>query len=182
MDECENYWFDFDGTWIYQDSTVEMLKQLFSKSIFKGLLCLRYILLGRLKFKSALWCETEAFFDFSRLQTCSKTLEYAKIRHQDGKKFFLISAAPEALVRRFFQDDAFFEEIFASTNDLNLKGLAKVATMQEKSKSFAYIGNSMDDLSVWRYSKLSICVNESKAVRRRAKRLGLNLISLETLV
>lgn len=85
-----------------------------------------------------------------------------------GREVFLASASNERYVRAVADHLDLFDGWFASDEDRNLSSAAKadqlVSNFEEH--GFDYIGNSGDDLAIWKVARKRIAVQPSAAVRK----------------
>ena len=152
---------DCDGTLVRSDLFIESLvRVLLRKPWFIPILPL-WLFQGRhvLKYKVAELCD----IDVSNIPLRQEVLEYALAEKSRGARLYLVTAACERHARQIAQHLDFFDEIFHSTSEKNLKGEIKAAMLAEKfgKGGFSYIGDSHADLPVWKESGSAIVVGGS---------------------
>lgn len=96
-----------------------------------------------------------------------------------GKPVELVTAADQGLVARHPELGAMFDAVIGSADGTNLKGEAKAEMLRQRHPGgFAYVGNSADDMPVWRSATRRYGVNLPGSVRRAAKSENLGLVEL----
>lgn len=151
---------DFDGTYLKNDFFAEQFyKKLIENPFFllghfmsgsKNLLALKHKLLAdvTLQYPAAQLVNT-AVADFIREHRAS----YARV--------VLVSASPDAFVKRILAGDVTFDSIHGST-DINLKGEHKLAFIREQfGDDFHYIGDSAADIPILKSAKKGFLVRSN---------------------
>lgn len=135
-------------------------------------------------FKSLGWlCHGKAFFkeqlalasdiDITLLPYDPEVLAMIEVQRQGGRKIVLATASHHSLAVRIAKHLGLFDEVLATTLECNLSGARKRDALVELygEKGFDYIGNSHDDLWVWRSAALAYVVNPLLGVEHATKRL-----------
>lgn len=68
-----------------------------------------------------------------------------------------------------------FDEIFYSDENLNFSGKNKAKFLKDKFKNFIYIGNSKDDLAVWKEANKAIIVSNKKSLINKCQKVQKNM-------
>lgn len=98
-----------------------------------------------------------------------------------GKPVELVTAADQRLVERHPELGSMFDAVIGSADGTNLKGEAKAEMLRRRHPGgFAYVGNSADDLPVWRLATKRYGVNLRGSVRRAAGSENLGLVELSS--
>ncbi|WP_297047067.1 UbiA family prenyltransferase [uncultured Desulfovibrio sp.] len=99
-----------------------------------------------------------------------EVLEYCRRVREAGRPCILATASPLSVAQVVADRCAFFDEVFGSSDAVNLKGNVKAEFLCERfgRGHFDYIGNSMADLPVWSVARTAIVIgSESLATRVR---------------
>lgn len=161
---------DLDGTLIYADLTWELLLQSFIKSPFRVF----YLLLktyGRLNLlKDALVSEFGFSLQCDTLPYNTEVLTYLKQKKKEGHFLVLATASHHKQARKVADFLGLFDDVLASDQQVNLKADKKAEVLVQRfgARNFVYLGNSKDDLPVWRVAKTAICVNGSPNLFHKA--------------
>ncbi|MDR0548014.1 MAG: UbiA family prenyltransferase, partial [Deltaproteobacteria bacterium] len=172
--ESKIFIIDLDGTLLKTDS----LGELFFQTLAQGRLAsLFWPILGRAAFKKRLALATE--LDLADLPWNEDVIKLAQERRQNGQRIFLATAADEVLAQKIVAHFDFFEGYVASDGRRNLKGEAKANVLVTRfgAKGFAYAGNSLMDLPVWRVANEAVVVGDQSLVKR-AKAENHNVLAL----
>lgn len=157
---------DLDGTLIYADLTWELLLGSFFRNPFKVILIL-FKTFGRLNlFKEELIKEFGLSTDCKSLPYNQEVIDYIKNKKRQGYSIILATASHQKQADQIAKHLGFFDEVFASDKDVNLKAEQKANLLVKRFgfQKYTYLGNSKDDLSVWRTAKKAICVNCSRSL------------------
>jgi hypothetical protein len=159
MNENKICVIDFDGTFIRNDFFEELFfKKLITNPFFlinhfiikkKGILDLKYTLLNNYYINYSI--------DFLLNNIVSTWINENRHKYE---KIILVSATPDFFVKRILQSITCFDEIYGSVN-INLKGENKVIfIIKNLNKNFDYIGNSKDDIPIFKKSILSLKITK----------------------
>ena len=155
---------DLDGSLIKSDLLVESAFALLAKSPWKLFLFPFWLFRGKsyLKFKIAEFVD----IDPKTLPYNEQVLAYA-MDHSDNIAVILASASTEKYVKSVNAHLGFFSGYIASDQDRNMTGLKKVEKLRSTFgiENFDYIGNSQDDIPIWRVSGEAIAVNDRPDAR-----------------
>lgn len=164
---------DLDGTLIHSDLLLESFFSYFSKNIFAPLIAF-WILTrhGVVELKRYLYKNSN--LDVNNLPYNKEILDYIKDwRLKNNGKVILISASDFRFVDAISKHLGFFDESYG-TETINLKSQDKLNKINElvDGKPFGYIGNSSDDIILWRHAELSIAVEPSWFLKKRLQKLN----------
>lgn len=171
MDNVRPLCVDMDGTLIATDALWESLFLLLKT---------KPILLFRLPFwllqgKASLKREISRHVDLNPalLPYREEVLSLLKAEKQAGRELVLASASEQKLVERVAQHVGIFSSVLASDGIINLSSHNKLQAIQHYSngKGFDYIGNSSDDLPIWKESARAIIIHPTAWMLMRARRL-----------
>jgi 4-hydroxybenzoate polyprenyltransferase/phosphoserine phosphatase len=171
---------DLDGTLINTDLIFETFFSLFKKNILAPIFCFSKFLIGGIPSLKKFLFENSAI-SVSNLPYNQDVLEYInswKEKYQG--EVILISASDHRLVQKV----ADYLEIFDAahgTIDINLKSDNKLKKILEISgtHTFDYMGNSRDDLVIFKLSRKSFLVNPTLFLRKKAKNLSDSITLIE---
>ncbi len=170
---------DLDGTFLRTDSLYEALVAAIKARPMLILFLPFWILKRPYSLKEAITNAVKGKIDPS---TWPRTPEVERLiarARASGKTVELVSAADQRLIADVPSFREFFDGIIGSSKGVNLKGEAKAEFLRSRhSNGFAYVGNSMADLPVWRAATERYAVNPSPLLRRRAARDGIELVEL----
>jgi hypothetical protein len=156
---------DFDGTFIHNDTTIVMFFSLLRYKPLSALLSLVSLFRGRPSFKQHLWnfCRNEISLPLKRHDSLVRALYLLKAC---GKRIILISGSPQELIDHYMLDYGLFDEVYGATNGNINTGKYKLKFLSDRSVSnFAYIGNDVPDLHLWRKADVAIAVSPTIMLR-----------------
>ncbi|CAO5677225.1 MAG: hypothetical protein HEEMFOPI_00714 [Holosporales bacterium] len=156
---------DLDGTLIYEDVIWVSWKNLIKLNPKEILNPLIWFLKGRAYMKHQL--ATYSFIDPAQLTYNQPLITFLKKCKQDGVRIVLATAADEKFAMNISHYLGLFDDVIASDEKNNRRADVKAKTLCARygEKNFTYIGNSYDDLKVWRHAKYAICTNLSLKAR-----------------
>lgn len=170
---------DLDGTLIRTDVTQESLVLALAKKPWILFLLPLWLLHGRAYLKmrlSALVTLTP-----SRLPYNYTVIDAIEESRRKGAKVYLVTAAHETPARQIADYLGCFDDVWASDGTLNLRAEAKGNLLVQSfgEKGYRYMGNSHDDLMVWRYAQEAIAVNVPLNVRMLLDRMVVPTVHME---
>lgn len=170
---------DMDGTLLRTDTLYECLL-IAVKSRPDILLRVPFWLTkGRYHLKQAITERASHQADLSTYPRQPEVEELVRSARAAGKRVELISAADHRLLEGTEAFRSLFDTVIGSSDGINLKAHEKARLLtQRHPEGFAYVGNSADDLPVWRAASERFGVNMSSSVRRRVRKEGLNVVEL----
>ena len=158
---------DLDGTLLKSNVLLETFWFVCGHNFFKAL----YSIFLLLKSKAALknYLAYNSNIDVASLPYDQKIISYLKIFRKAGGKTVLITASSEILAIKISKYLKIFDYVYGSNEKTNLKGIKKAKLLTEKfgSNNFEYMGDSYDDILVWKTSKKIITVNISKKLKEK---------------
>ncbi len=100
-----------------------------------------------------------------------KEIEFARA---SGRDVYLATAAYETVARKVSQNLGLFKGVFATTDEVNLKGQAKADALKKffGEQGFDYIGDSKSDLQVWAAAREAIVVSADERLIRAAENVN----------
>ena len=163
MDNNKILFVDLDGTLIKEDlfhlSFLHSLKNYPLKTLF-------YLLVYLFKGKSYLKDKTSKNFDvpFENLTFNKAAIDFIKEVKIRNRVVYLISGSHQRLVDQMSEYLNIFFESYGTRDNFNMVGNNKVQFIKKNLKihDFDYLGNSHQDLPIWKYTKKAIYTNASR--------------------
>ena len=156
---------DLDGTLIYNDVTLIAYGDYICGRQMRMLQVLYWLIKGG---RALVKKNLADYIDISpeEMMYHEKFIEFVKEEKTKGRKVYLATACNEKYAHIMANYLGFFDGVFASDIDINLRAEAKSDKLVKEfgEKKFAYAGNSKDDLKVWEHAGEIIVVNPSKGV------------------
>ncbi|MCX7089883.1 MAG: hypothetical protein NTU48_00275 [Legionellales bacterium] len=163
---------DLDGTLIKTDTTWLAVEQFLRKNPLHCWRLLVWLLHGRAYLKQQLGQAVQ--LDPSTLPYHKELIQWLIERQQNGDTLVLATATDQIFAQSVAKYLGIFTQVIASDGRHNLRAKYKAAalTSQFGLKGYSYVGNSWDDLAVWRESRTAIVVNASKRLERRVRKIA----------
>jgi phosphoserine phosphatase len=169
---CRPIAVDLDGTLIREESPAFLLGCLFRKNPFKALKALPIFLTqGSVALKEFLAAASDVF---PKSWTWNEALlTHLKTLKDNGHSLILITGAPQDFAKAMTTSLGLFDAIWGSSQGCNLVGSAKSRKLCHHfgKQGFIYIGNSLQDIPVWKNAREAWAVRPSFFVRLALKRL-----------
>jgi 4-hydroxybenzoate polyprenyltransferase len=154
---------DLDGTLTPTDTLVESIIQLAKQhplDIFKLPL---WLFEGRAAFKAHI--ALRSTLPITNLPFRTNLIDYLRNEKQEGRQLILATAANINIANAVAAHLDLFDTVLASSENLNLKGTAKLTAIQQTvGQKFVYAGDSKADLPIWQAAEAAILVNTSANV------------------
>ncbi len=163
---------DLDGTLIYSDMLWESLAVLLRRNPLFIFMVPIWFMGGRAHLKRELAARVSV--EVELLPYNEPFVDFLRAEKKRGRRLILASASDQALVAAVAAHTGLFDEVLASDGHTNLRGSAKVATLEAKygRGGFDYAGNSTVDIPVWAGARNAIVVNAPTALAARMRRGG----------
>lgn len=163
---------DLDGTISFTDTLHEAVLSLVRNRPWLVFLLPIWLVKGvaYLKFKVA----ENSGLDVTTLPYNCHFIEWLNTQRASGRNIVLCTAANEIIAHDVARHLDIFDDVVASSIQLNLKGSNKLKVLTEKygERNFDYAGNSSPDLLVWGGASRAIVVNANANVLSRARRMA----------
>jgi 4-hydroxybenzoate polyprenyltransferase/phosphoserine phosphatase len=162
---------DLDGTLIRTDLLAESAFSLFRTDPWQALHMPAWLLRGKPVLKERIASRAEV--DATLLPYDARVLELIEQARAAGMRIVLATASHRRFAQQVADHLGVFDEVIATEGDTNLSGEHKRQRLVERfgERGFAYVGNSRDDLAVWRSAARGYVVNAPGAVLRAAQRI-----------
>lgn len=172
---------DLDGTLIAGDLLYKSFFSILRRNPLIVFSCAAWLLKGRAALKRQLALRNR--IDWDRLELHQDVVALAKREKAAGRTIVLATAADAVLAGQLASRLGFFDQLYASDGELNLKGKTKAEMLVRMYPAgFIYAGDSKADLAVWPHASGVILVNASKSVRDAARALGRPMLELSSRV
>jgi 4-hydroxybenzoate polyprenyltransferase/phosphoserine phosphatase len=163
---------DLDGTLLRTDLLMETAMAFIRSQPLKVFKLLGWLLRGKAALKEGLALET--WIDVSVLPYDAQVIEMIKTEQANGRMIVLATASHVSLAERIAEHLQLFDLVLASNANRNLSGNNKrdllVAHFGEG--GFDYVGNSKDDLPIWKVSRNAHVVNPDRGVESRVSAMS----------
>jgi 4-hydroxybenzoate polyprenyltransferase len=166
---------DLDGTLLDSDMLVEAGFSLIKNNPLGIAPVIGHLFKGKAHLKAYLAKMSD--IDVEVLPYNQQVLELMARAKANGRHLVLATATHKILADRIADHLGCFDEVLSTDNTLNLKD-ALVDRFREG--GFEYVGNSGDDIEVWRCAGSAVVINPERGVERRAKRAANVIEVLET--
>jgi phosphoserine phosphatase len=168
---------DLDGTLIAGDLLYKSFFSILRRNPLIVFSCAAWLLRGRAALKRELALRNR--IDWERLALHRDVLDLARREKAAGRTIVLATAADAVLAGHLAARLGFFDQMFASDGEQNLKGSAKAELLSQTFPAgFIYAGDSKADLAVWARAAGIVLVNARQSVRNAARTLGKPMLEL----
>ena len=171
---------DLDGSLIKTDLLFESFLSCFKNNPLKVLISI-YILFtkGIAEFKEFLALNSK--IDFKTIPINEEVLEFIKKSKNKGKKLILVTGSHEIFSKKISNAFKLFEMNFGSSKHINLVGKNKKKFLDLKfgKNKYSYIGDSIDDVKVWKNLNNNYVVNPNTflIIYLKLKKINYEIIS-----
>lgn len=172
---------DCDGTLIYTDLLFESFL-LLVKSNFWAALLVPFWFIKHGKAATKLRIAALVDIDASTLPYCETVLDYIRAERRRGRRVVLATASARKFADSISAHLGLFDQVLATDDihtNLSKGNKGRVLREQFGETGFEYIGNSSDDVLVWREAKIVSVANASTKVRAQAAQEGRGIIGFE---
>ena len=168
---------ELDGTLIAGDLLYKSFFSILRRNPLIVFSCAAWLLRGRAALKRELALRNR--IDWERLALHRDVLDLARREKAAGRTIVLATAADAVLAGHLAARLGFFDQMFASDGEQNLKGSAKAELLSQTFPAgFIYAGDSKADLAVWARAAGIVLVNARQSVRNAARTLGKPMLEL----
>ena len=168
MDDNKILFVDLDGTLIKEDLTNLAFLSFLKKKPLKLFLYLVVFL-----FKGKAYLKEKISIDFivpiDDLNFNKAGINYIRSIKNRHRVVYLISGSHQLLVDQISNHLNIFFESFGTKDNYNMVGINKVRFINNKLNilEFDYLGNSSQDLPIWKYTKKIIYTNISNNLKNK---------------
>lgn len=163
---------DLDGTLLRSDMLLETGMAFVRSHPTKLLQPLRWLLKGKASLKEGL--ARGAQVDVSTLPYDPTVIDVINAERLSGRSVVLATATHCSLAERIAEHLQLFDLVLATDTDRNLSAERKRDALVELygEGGFDYMGNSQDDLPIWKVSRKAYVVNPERGVELKARAMG----------
>lgn len=163
---------DLDGTLLRSDLLVETGLAFLRDQPQRLFAPLQWLAQGKAALKHELSLATE--IDVTVLPYDTAVIRYIEDARQSGRPVVLATASHHRLADQVAAHLGLFDAVIASDREHNLSAHTKRDVLVERygERGFDYLGNSNDDLPVWRAARQALVVNAPPTVERKARAQG----------
>lgn len=163
---------DLDGTLLKSDLLFETSISFLKENPSRFLDLFKWLCEGKAKLKGHLAKESKV--DIQTLPYNEEVITFIKECRTEGQEVVLATASHIDLAKRIATHLELFDSVIATSGTLNLSSHRKKDALVELygDKGFDYIGNSKDDLAVWKSSRKVYLVNPEWQVEKKANNQG----------
>jgi 4-hydroxybenzoate polyprenyltransferase/phosphoserine phosphatase len=170
---------DLDKCLLRTDLLLESALAYLSANPFRVLRLIGWLWHGRARLKRKLAENTD--FDIGAMPINGSVERLIRQAKSSGRQVYLATGADAHLARKVAAHLNLFDGVIASDGLRNFKGSNKAAALtQLLPHGFDYVGDSFDDLHIWRHAARVIAVDPSAALKRSVTELGKPVTFLET--
>ena len=174
MNDNKILFVDLDGTLIQEDLSNLALSHSLKNNPLKTMF---YLLVYLFKGKPYLKDKISRNFKipFEKLTYNKAAFDFIREVKNRHRTVYLISGSHQILVDQMAKFLNIFFESFGTKDNFNMIGNNKVRFINENLNihDFDYLGNSHQDLPIWKYTKLAIHTNASKELKKTIKSEGI---------
>jgi 4-hydroxybenzoate polyprenyltransferase len=152
---------DLDGTLIRTDLLFESFLALVKANPFNFFRCLGWLLKGKAYLKAEI--AKRVSIDISLLPYNQKVIDLLAEARANGRDIHLCTASDQAFAHQVSAHLGGFTRVFASDGRTNLSRSNKCKALEDTfgRQGFDYIGNSMDDIPIWKSSRNALIVGNN---------------------
>jgi 4-hydroxybenzoate polyprenyltransferase len=161
---------DLDGSLIHSDSLVEGLLRAFQKHPLACLKACFSLFRGRARFKRRI--AELAPIDVGLLPYRSDLLALLSAETLAGRRLILATAADELVARPIAEFLGIFDRVICSDGATNCKGKEKLRAIERVTNQFLYVGDSAEDLCIWRESAGAIVAGGNRKLAESIRQSG----------
>ncbi len=160
---------DLDGTLLRSDLLMETAMAFIRSQPLKVFKMLGWLLKGKAALKEGLALETQ--IDVSVLPYDPQIIDMIKAEKANGRMIVLATASHVSLATRIAEHLQLFDLVMASNSCRNLSGNNKrnLLVAHYGEDGFDYVGNSKDDLPIWKVCRQAYVVNPDRGVEARVE-------------
>lgn len=163
---------DLDGTLLRSDLLFETAVAFIRGRPLQVFRLFTWLLQGKAPLKQGLALGTD--IDVALLPYDAAVIAYIQTSRQHGRRVVLATASHETLANQIAAHLQMFDQVWASDGKTNLSAHRKrdLLVSHYGEGGFDYIGNSRDDLCIWKVSRKAIVASPLAGVERAARAQG----------
>ena len=171
---------DLDDTLIFSDMLHETFWAAFSNDYRIPIKSVTWLIRGKEKLKNKLGISAE--INVENLPYNNDVINYIKKHRKQGGYTALVSASNQAVAEKIAKFLNLFDEVKGSSENLNLKGHAKAKFLITRFgvKNYDYMGDSLNDLPIWKNANKAITVNANSSTIKECEKINSNYHHLKS--
>ena len=180
MNALKPLFVDLDGTLIKEDLSHEAFLFFFkTKPIHCFYYLFIFLFLGRPYLKAKI--SQNFIVDLSKLNKNHHCIKYIQEAKNNNRAVYLISGSHQLLVNQINNQLNLFDNAFGTHKNFNMIGKNKIKFINQKLKifDFDYIGNSKQDLPIWKHTQKAIYTNTPPRLKEKIKKLKFESLEIE---
>jgi 4-hydroxybenzoate polyprenyltransferase/phosphoserine phosphatase len=160
---------DLDGTLTPTDTLVESIIKLVRRNPLDAIRLLFWARHGIAGLKAAVARKIRIAADY--LPYRADLLAYLREERARGRKIVLATAAHSSIAMDVAQHLTLFDEVIASDEDCNTKGVAKLQQIEQVvGREFVYAGDSRADEPIWAKASAAVLADVTPRIERTVRR------------
>lgn len=150
---------DLDGTLIFADMLRQDMRCYVGTSLIRFFRCLSWAIKGRAFIKSKL--AEFSLIDYQSLKMNKDVIELVVRRKSQGSKIILMTGSDQKHANQVAKLCGVFDETIGSSCSVNMIGSRKRTILVRRYgvRGYDYVGNSRQDIAVWRSAECSYATN-----------------------
>ncbi|MEN6511164.1 MAG: UbiA family prenyltransferase [Chloroherpetonaceae bacterium] len=163
---------DLDGTITSTDILMESMLELLKRNPLYIFLIIIWVAKGYAFLKQKIYERTQ--IDVSNLAYNQDVIDFVRLEKSKGRQIILATASLEPIAKQVADYLGIFDEVLATTPQLNLRGNNKRQILIEYygEKGFDYIGDAYVDLYIWESSRYAYLVRPPKLLLWRTEKIA----------
>ena len=161
---------DLDNTFISTDILYELLLKMVKSSPLNILYLFVWLFKGKVYLKYKLAKNYD--IDLGAIPYNKMVVQYIEKNKFKWKKIVLATATHELVADKIYKNNlSIFSDVLSSNGKINLIGENKLVAIEDyvKGGPFDYIGDSINDIKIWREASKSIIVNPSLFIKLKIR-------------
>ncbi len=156
---------DLDGTLIATDSLWESILVLLRQNFWLSFLLPIWLLKGKAYFKYKI--SQNSTLDIATLPYNEQVLDF--LRSVKDRKLVLATAANQKIADAVAEHLQLFDEVIASNKQINMIGITKRDSIQQKFGTYSYIGDSKADIPILQAAQEAYLVAPSSFLQKQCQ-------------
>ena len=171
---------ELDETLIFSNISYETFWRAFSKDYKIPLKSMAWLSHGKAILNNNL--SVTADLNVENLPYNVDVINYIKQHRKKGAYTVLVTASNQTIAEKIAKYLNLFDEVKGSSKELTLKGKSKAEFLKTRFgvKNYDYIGNSLDEMSVWKNANKSITVNANPRIIKAFEKINMNCQHLKS--
>ncbi len=160
---------DLDGTLVKQDVCMSLFKKIIYKKPLTALKMVFNLLIGQNLLNIEILNENVDYLDFTKVCFHDELMQFINMKKFEGKTVVLATGAPIKIAYKLNEHLSFiFKDVLGSHGMFKCVSKNKLQAIKKYApgSKFMYIGDSVNDIEVWKGSDFCGIVAEKKFVKK----------------